>query len=95
MARQTNWLDSWDPYDFKGLRKSDFNEKKIGIKEFLKKKLKASDKRTGENHSIVLKWRKLAAGPATYRLVANITPPEKRDNGGQDSVISPKVPPQP
>ena len=95
MARQTNWLDSWETYDFKGLRNSDLKEKKTEIKEFVKAKLKALDKKTGEQHSIVLKWRKLPTGTALFKLVANITPPEDRDDGGTDSVISPTVPRQP
>jgi hypothetical protein len=93
MARQTNWLDSWVPYDSKRLKKSGLT--KTEIKEFVKAKLKASDTKKGEHHSIILKWRKLSTSPVSHRLVANITPPEERDDGGQDSVISPKVPPQP
>jgi len=94
MARQTNWLDTWKPYNFKGLRKSELNEKKTEIKDKVKAKLKASDKKTGEQHSITFIWRKLSA-PGFFKLVAHLTPPEKRDDGGTGSVISPKVPPQP
>lgn len=95
MARQTNWLDSWEPFDFKRLSKSGLKEKKAEIKEFAKTKLRASDKKTGIEHSIILNWRKLPTGPASFRLVANITPSERRQDGGTGSVISPTVPPQP
>jgi hypothetical protein len=95
MAQQTNWLDSWHPYDFQGLRKSELDKKKDGIKAKVRTKLNASDNETGEQHSIAFIWRKLTA-PGSYRLVAHLTPREKRNgNGSGDSVISPTVPHQP
>ena len=93
MARLTNWLDAWKAFDFKGLRKSELNEKKTEIKEKVKDKLKALDKNKRVKHTITLRWRKLS--PTSFKLVANITPPEERGNGGTGSVVSPKVPPQP
>jgi hypothetical protein len=94
MARQTNWLDSWDPYDSKRFRNSGLT--RTAIKQFVKTQLVASDNTNGEQHSMTLKWKKLSTSPVSFRLVANLTPAEKRrGNGSGDSVISPKVTPQP